>query len=201
MNRIRTAADLPSSKARLAALATITGVDGGHDLSMRTLAAKGAILLGHVDDVKEGDVLLLKDDLMSNVNFSIEVKKTIRKQVDTLIDTYKLDADPPIDESLLAIEDALDETIVPVSQISLTEKDINTVIWANGFKMDWSFIDSTALRGVFDQDNLPVCEVSESLGLFFVGVPWLRSMYSALIVGASLEAEAIAEKIHMRHPD
>jgi FtsP/CotA-like multicopper oxidase with cupredoxin domain/cation diffusion facilitator CzcD-associated flavoprotein CzcO len=74
-----------------------------------------------------------------------------------------------------------------------TSLDVRTVIWATGFGVDHSWIDVP----VFDQDGRLVHQrgVTESLGLFFLGLTWQHTRGSALLGWVRDDAEYIANRI------
>jgi putative flavoprotein involved in K+ transport len=71
--------------------------------------------------------------------------------------------------------------------------DADAVIWATGFRVDHSWIDAP----VFDDDGRVVHRrgVTESPGLYFLGLSWLHTRGSALIGWVKDDAEHIARQI------
>jgi putative flavoprotein involved in K+ transport len=71
--------------------------------------------------------------------------------------------------------------------------DVGAVIWATGYRGDYSWIDVP----VFDERGLPVHRrgVTDSPGLYFLGLTWLYTRGSALIGWVRDDAEFIAEQI------
>jgi putative flavoprotein involved in K+ transport len=69
----------------------------------------------------------------------------------------------------------------------------STVIWATGFKVDHSWVDVP----VFDDRGRVVHQrgVTESPGLYFLGLSWLHTRGSALIGWVEHDAEFLAETI------
>lgn len=74
---------------------------------------------------------------------------------------------------------------------------VRTVVWATGFRSDYSWIDVP-----FDlEDGYPVQHrgaVPSSPGLYFVGLPFLHSFGSMLILGAGTDAERVVRHIASR---
>ena len=79
-----------------------------------------------------------------------------------------------------------------------TKLDPGTVIWATGFKSDYSWIEAP----VFDQDGRPVHRrgATESPGLYFLGLSWQHTRGSALLGWVKDDAEFIAEQINASSP-
>src|SRR5947207_431969 len=71
--------------------------------------------------------------------------------------------------------------------------DVGAVIWATGYRSDYSWIDPP----VFDDRGLPVHRrgVTESPGLYFLGLTWQHTRGSALIGWVKDDAEYMAERI------
>ena len=72
------------------------------------------------------------------------------------------------------------------------------MIWATGFRLDHSWIDVP----VFDARGAVVHErgVTESPGLYFIGLPWQHTRGSALIGFVKDDAEYVAEQIGAEAP-
>lgn len=71
---------------------------------------------------------------------------------------------------------------------------VANVIWCTGFKADYSWIDLP----IFDEYGYPVHKrgvVSSQPGLYFMGLPFQRTISSTLILGAGKDAGYIANHI------
>ena len=79
-----------------------------------------------------------------------------------------------------------------------TQLDAGTVIWATGFKSDYSWIEVPVL----DQNGRPVHRrgVTESPGLYFLGLSWQHTRGSALLGWVQDDAEFIAGQISASSP-
>ena len=56
----------------------LTGANGGYDVDLRAMAARGIVLLGHLQGMKDSD-LILADDLEQNLAKGDELFENIRK--------------------------------------------------------------------------------------------------------------------------
>jgi putative flavoprotein involved in K+ transport len=80
-------------------------------------------------------------------------------------------------------------------------QDIGAIIWATGYRSDFSWIDVPAIK---ETDGTIVHRrgVTEASGLFFVGLPWQHTRGSALIGFVKDDAAFIAGRIesHLEDP-
>jgi putative flavoprotein involved in K+ transport len=74
-----------------------------------------------------------------------------------------------------------------------TQLDVSSVIWATGFSLDHSFVHAP----VFDEQRQVIHQrgVTESPGLYFLGLPWMHTRGSALLGWVNDDAEYLAERI------
>jgi putative flavoprotein involved in K+ transport len=75
--------------------------------------------------------------------------------------------------------------------------EVDTVIWATGYRPDYSWIDLP----VFDSDGRLRHRrgVTDVPGLYFLGLTWQHTRGSALIGWVKHDAEFIAEQIKALH--
>jgi putative flavoprotein involved in K+ transport len=75
-----------------------------------------------------------------------------------------------------------------------TKVDVQAVVWATGFRVDHSWVDVP----VFDEDGHLVHRrgVTESPGLYFLGLTWQHTRGSALLGWVKDDAEYIAQRIN-----
>jgi putative flavoprotein involved in K+ transport len=79
-----------------------------------------------------------------------------------------------------------------------TAIEVSSVIWATGFGLDHSIVDVPVL----DADGRPIHRrgVTESPGLYFLGLPWLLTRGSALLGWVGQDAEYLANRIAQTRP-
>ncbi|MFE5671056.1 flavin-containing monooxygenase [Agromyces sp. NPDC056523] len=179
-----TAADLPSPAARLGPNPVVTGRGGGHDLNLRTLAAAGAQLTGRVLGL-DGDRLVVADDLGVSVAAGDEGWQAVCTLVVETAERMGL-LTPELPE--------LPRASIPVAPAPRLA-DLAGVVVACGFRPDYRWID---IPGVVDEYGLPLQRDGMSTvvpGLSFVGVPWLRTRKSPLLMGVGEDATLVAERI------
>jgi putative flavoprotein involved in K+ transport len=183
-----TVESLPSPAARLACNPPVSGNDGGHDCHPRWLAARGTVLVGRVQGFR-GDTALLGRGLAETLAGSDEFVAELTRRIDAYVEATGLEcpaAEPPDDPGAIAERDELD----------LRAERIGTILWANGFRPDLSWIDLP----LQDEHGWPVQErgVTGYPGLYFVGLNWLHKRKSALFLGVGEDAEHVAGQIAAR---
>ncbi|WOH19810.1 NAD(P)/FAD-dependent oxidoreductase [Paenarthrobacter sp. GOM3] len=178
---------LPSPSLRFAPNPLLSGIDGGHSIHLRELGRRGMHLHGHVESIDDGDITF-SDDLPERL---ATVEAVFAQRSGNAINAYIAAAgiDAPEQPPLAADDWLPDEP----AQLNLADADITSVLWATGYKLDFSFVDMP----VVDEWGYPKHEggVMEAAGLFVVGLPWLTRHYSAIVGGVGLDARFIAEQI------
>ena len=180
---------LPSPAARLVCNPPISGNDGGHDCHPRWLAARGAVIVGRLEGVRK-----------STAHFSPGIEKTLTAgdqvaysviaRIDEYIAEHGLEAAAP------EAHESVTSPIVDVPRIDLRDAGITTILWATGYRPDYSWIE----LDVTDEFGWPVQErgVSEHPGVYFVGVNWLHKRKSALFGGVGEDAEHVVSHLVAR---
>ncbi|MEJ8810214.1 NAD(P)-binding domain-containing protein [Variovorax ureilyticus] len=178
--------------ARLSRL--MTGVNGGHDIDLRRLAAEGIVLTGRVKAAENGRIAIA-DDLAASIAHGDESLKAFDRRCDDTVRAQQLDlppADPP--EDPLPDPPALD---TPLRTLDLAREGIASVIWANGAHADFGWIDLPVFGPSPESKRAPVHErgVTSEAGLYFLGLPWLHKWKSAFLFGADEDAAYLAAHI------
>lgn len=159
----------------------------GHTVSYRSLAARGATLLGHFEGAADRRVRFA-DDLASNVAFAEEGAARIRKAVEDYIARTETIAEAT--EPDLADEPVADPSAYRgPSEIDLADRGIRSVIFAVGFGTDLSWLHLP----VFDERGAPrqVDGCASVGGVWFVGILWMRTRKSGIIWGGSGEDSTV----------
>ena len=186
----RTVDQLPSPKAKFQASAHGTGKDGGHTINLHQFARDGVVLLGHIQSVQE-DQIVLAPDLKENLANTDKIEADIIKGIDNYIE--KSGQDVPIDP-LPELSDGFQEELI--SELDLKSAGITSVIWATGYKFDFSLVKLP----IFDEDGYPVQKrgVTGYAGLYFIGLPFLHTIKSGLLSGVGDDAAHVASSIATR---
>jgi putative flavoprotein involved in K+ transport len=84
----------------------------------------------------------------------------------------------------------------PTRQLDLRAEDINAVIWATGYAVDFGWIDIP----VFGSDGAPLQRggITAVGGLYFLGLQWMSRMASSFMSGVGDDAAALADHIAAR---
>ena len=188
----RTVGELPSPKAKFAGKALISGTKGGHTLNLHQFARDGVILLGHLQGIDKGRIQLAPD-LHQNLTEADRHEAEFTTAVDAHV--AKTGMIVP-EEKLPVLRDGFAAPIL--SELDLEAAGITNVIWATSYSFDFSFVKLPVLDG----DGYPIQKrgVTAYLGLYFLGLPWLRNAKSGLIYGVGEDAAYIAETIAARDP-
>lgn len=179
-----TADKLPSPKAKFAGSIQATGRDGGHSINLHQFARDGVVLLGHIQDIQQNRIILATD-LMETLAKTDQAEADFIKQVDEYLEKTGQEAAM---ESIPGLRDGYKAE--PISELDLKSAGITSVLWATGYKFDFSMVKLP----VFDEDGYPVQErgVTGYPGLYFVGLPFLDTGKSGLFFGVGENAAHIA---------
>lgn len=179
----QTVEKLPSPKARFIGNPQVSGKDGGHSLNLHQFARDGVKLLGHVDGAQEGKVMF-KPDLKENLARSDKAEKDIITMIDKYIEVNGINAPQ---ETVPELQDGYSAEVI--TELDLEAANINTIIWAMGYKFDYSLVKLP----VTDEDGFPVQKrgVTQYPGLYFVGMNWLSKRKSAILLGVNEDVEYI----------
>lgn len=173
----------------------ITGVSGGHDVDLRRLAADGVVLLGSVLGGQDGRIAIA-DDLDEHLARGDASFADFTKQADRYAARNGLDLPPPHKraEVLCTPKKVAD----PLLTLDLAAANITTIIWANGFRYDFNWIDLPIFKnGMQPFGRVPVHKrgIAEVPGIYFLGLPWLHKLKSSFLWGVGEDAEYLADHI------
>ena len=185
-----TVADHPKGRAvRRQANHYMTGRDGGREIDLRRFAAEGMKLYGRLADVR-GTALSFKPDLRAKLDAADAVYLGIRAMIDRHIAEAGIAA-----PAAAPYVPAWEPDGEPLA-LDLAAAGISAVVWATGFRSDWSWIDVPAFTGAgYPEHDRGVTAVP---GLMVVGLPWLNSWGSGRFSGIAEDAEHVVDAIVAR---
>jgi len=185
-------ASLEDKSLTRAASVQISGVGRyGHTLSLQSLARRGAVILGRLLDVQDGE-LILSDQAAAHVRFADQVSQRMKEDIDAFL-TQAGQPLPPLEEDPADAPDARAECASPLRRLNLQAAKVSTLIWAAGFTGDFSWLHLPA----FDAQGAPIHQggISPVCGLYFIGFPWLTSRKSGILYGVGEDARFIVNAI------
>jgi putative flavoprotein involved in K+ transport len=171
---------------RLRANHYVTGRDGGHDIDLRVFAREGMALYGRLAGIGGGRAVFAPD-LASNLDQADAVAEGIKDSIDAFIAGRGIAAPG---------EARRPRAWWPASEpreLDLAASGITSVIWATGFRRDYSWLELP----VFDGRGYPVHTrgVTGCAGLYVLGLPWQYTWGSGRFSGVGQDAAHLAEHI------
>jgi putative flavoprotein involved in K+ transport len=175
---------LPSPAARVAGNVTVSGAKGGKDCDPLILEAAGAELHGRLTAIEDGRATFA-DDLARTLAKGLELERDLRARFDryALAEGLHLPVHVPPDPPRRAHGGR--------TEVDLEAAGVTTVLWANGYRPAFAWIDLP----IFDDLGFPVTRrgVTDVPGLAFVGLPWMHTRRSPLLLGVGEDAAHVAE--------
>jgi putative flavoprotein involved in K+ transport len=164
----------------------LTGRDGGRDIDLRRFALEGMQLHGRLVDVSEGK-LVFKDDLAGNLDAADRVYNGICGLIDKHI----------ADKGIVAPEGTHYSSLwtpgETATELDLKAAGITSIVWATGFRSDWSWVDLP----IFDGSGYPTHKrgVTTMDDVYVLGLPWLYTWGSGRFVGIARDAAYLTDRI------
>jgi putative flavoprotein involved in K+ transport len=171
-------------------LPVISGAYGGHTIDFRRFAACGVTLLGRLKAARDG-VLEIAPDIAESLANGDVVYATFLNMVDAHVQLHGLDfPDEPAARARLPDPPCVN---APWSRVDVGAENINAVIWATGYGVDFGWIDVPVL----DAHGEPVHRngITDIPGLYFLGLQWLARMKSSFLSGVGDDAAVLADHI------
>jgi putative flavoprotein involved in K+ transport len=183
----QTAAEVPPERRFPPPL--VTGVHGGYDVDLRLSAARGLSLLGHLQGISDGR-LHFADDLETNLRAGDQSLEEFVTTIDAHVARTGLDVEAAPDGHRARARAAAHSR----TQLDTRADCIGSVIWATGYNFDFGWIE---LPGVFGADGTPIHRrgVTQTAGLYFLGLPWLHKRKSTFLAGVGEDSAHIAAAI------
>ena len=187
----RTADQLDSPADRFRSDPHVSGRRGGYTINLHQFARDGIQLLGSIESIS-GNSIRLADNLAANMRSADEYAEAFCRSVDAYVLENSIAAPAP-DEENSDFGGAVGSNPNSPLEIDLRAAGIRTVVWATGFAFDFSWIDFP----IFDEFGYPYTMrgVTEVEGLYFLGLNWLHTRKSGIILGAAGDARFVVEHL------
>ncbi len=169
---------------------SVSGAHGGHTMDFRRLGNEGVTLTGMTKGFENG-VLSFDDDLQANVAAGDANYLEMLDLADAYVERTGIDLpEEPEAREPFADPDSLTN---PLTSVDFAKEGITTIIWATGFRQDFSWIKADA----FDAKGAPIHQrgVSVEPDIYFLGLPWQSRRGSTFIWGVWHDAKYIADQI------
>ncbi|MBK1794430.1 NAD(P)-binding domain-containing protein [Devosia sp. WQ 349] len=170
----------------------ISGVHTKMPIDYRLLASKGAVLVGRTASYENGK-LTFSNDLADNIEFGNNSYLDTLNVIDAYIENNGLDL-PEYPEARNLLPTTEYETN-PILELDLAEAGITSIIWASGFKRDYSWLQVDT----FEEDGTPIHDmgVGKQPGIYFLGLPFQTRRRSSFLFGVWYDAKYVGDYIAM----
>jgi putative flavoprotein involved in K+ transport len=190
----RRADSLPSARGKYPPVPLLTGVNGGYDIDFRYMASQGIVLLGHLEAITDGRIVLAPD-LQANLLTGDKWFSDFKRSVDEYIAKSGMSCEPDLKENQVPEPQ---EVADPISELDLKTSGITSIIWSSGFRYDFDWVKLP----IFDETGEPLHErgVTQLPGIYLLGLRWLFKIKSAFLIlgGPEEDAAYLAEQIMAR---
>jgi putative flavoprotein involved in K+ transport len=171
-------------------LPQISGTDGGHTISLQALARRGVELLGRLVSIHGDRVSLAADDVLENLALADAFSAKIRRSIDAYVRMRRIAAPPAeADEAERPLDAAELARLVQRPTLDLRAEGITSIVWCTGFTVGFGWLELPVLdeAGALRHDG----GIAEIPGLYFLGLPWMRSRNSGTIHSVQEDARVI----------
>jgi putative flavoprotein involved in K+ transport len=174
-------------KVRKKANHYLTGRDGGRDIDLRKFAREGMSLYGRLQDIDRDGRIVFADNLAQNLDSADTTYNNICAIIDKHIEEQNIEA--PAGRHYEPVW----QPQAPTSELDLKAARVAGIVWATGFRSDWSWVDLP----IFDGNNYPTHRrgVTTLANTYVLGLPWLYTWGSGRFVGVGRDAAYLADRI------
>jgi putative flavoprotein involved in K+ transport len=175
-------------KARAVASPQLIGTPERRTLDLNALSAKGVRLCGRLGAMRDG-IALFSGGLRNHCQLADQKARRLLADIDDWIAAHEVDdqVGPPEEFEPTRIPQH-----VPLT-VDLTSGEITTIVWATGFRPDFSWLDLP----VFDSAGRLRHDggVVDAPGVYFLGGTFLRRRKSSFIHGAEDDTADLADHL------
>jgi len=175
-------------RARRVPSMQLAGSDDRASFDLNALTSTGVKLAGRLAGINDGNA-----QFSGSLRNKCELADLKLGRLLGVIDEWA--SESGLDESVPAPH-RFEPTVVDASPrlgLDLKRGEIETIIWATGFRPDYSWLDVDVLdaKGMVRHDG----GVAESPGLYLLGCPFLRRRKSSFMDGSRVDAEDLCEAL------
>ena len=169
---------------------SVSGAYGGSTMDFRRLASEGVMLVGRTESFLDG-TLSFADDASMNIAAGDKNYADMLDAADAYVLASGLDL--PLEPEARKAWPEPSSLSNPLRSLNLADKNVTTIIWATGYKQDFSWLKVDA----FDEKGAPIHQrgVSKEPGLYFLGLPWQSRRGSTFLWGVWHDAKFVADQI------
>ena len=170
----------------------LTGVgDHPRTISLQSLAKKGVTLIGKMENANDKDLFFQANAAM-HVKFADGFSAKLKEMIDEFIVKSQRQAsaaETDVDD----LPDTNADCATAITSLNSVQDNIRTIIWTTGFHFNFKYIKMPILGN----DGLPKHNdgISNIDGLYFIGLPWMRSRKSVTLFGLKEDAAFIAGEV------
>ena len=169
---------------------SVSGAYGGSTMDFRRLASEGVMLVGRTQSFLDG-TLYFADDASTNIAAGDKNYADMLDAADAYVLASGLDL--PLEPEARKAWPEPSCLSNPLRSLNLADENVTTIIWATGYKQDFSWLKVDA----FDEKGAPIHQrgVSKEPGLYFLGLPWQSRRGSTFLWGVWHDAKFVADQI------
>ena len=169
---------------------SVSGAYGGSTMDFRRLASEGVMLVGRTQSFLDG-TLYFADDAITNIAAGDKNYADMLDAADAYVLASGLDL--PLEPEARKAWPEPSCLSNPLRSLNLADENVTTIIWATGYKQDFSWLKVDA----FDEKGAPIHQrgVSKEPGVYFLGLPWQSRRGSTFLWGVWHDAKFVADQI------
>lgn len=169
----------------------VTGVSGGYDVNVRQMAADGIRVLGRVIGASDGTFAVARNanDVLDEADAAFAGFLAAALEIAATNPDVELSEGEPTGSAVLPTK------VAEVEYLDLRRERIAAVVWATGYDYDYGWLRAPVL----DAQGRPLQQrgVTDSPGLYFLGLHWMHTFKSGLLSGVGSDAEYLAEHMDL----
>ena len=166
-------------------------MSGGYDVNVRQMAAHGIRVLGRVLGASDHTLAIAStaNDVLDEADAAFAGFLGAAREFAAENPDLALAEEEP---TLSAVRPA---TVAEVESLDLRRENIAAIIWATGYDYDYDWLRAPVLGA----DGRPLQQrgVTPVPGLYFLGLHWMHTFKSGLLSGVGVDADYLAEHMHL----